>query len=199
MALVAVSTALAQPGGNYALTWFSISNGSGTSAAAQHAVQDVVGESIVGEMSGDELSITTSFAGGQATENLMLLYVSGDNNLSPEIAELVSKVQRGAVDANAVIYMLLDRPGDNESQLYLISKFDPGNCNLFGDPTCKDSETVYVSEYSTSPGRSLLTSALTVTGTHKLMKQTTTAISMVLPNESRSYMKIQPSPMPHKT
>lgn len=136
VALAAVSTALAQSGGPYALNWFSISNGGGTSDGGPFAVQDVIGEPLVDAVDGGPFSITTSFAGRDAVENLVLIYVSGDNNLTQEATELVDKVQHGVVDANAVVYMLIDPPESNNTAIYAISKFEPGNCNLFSGSTC---------------------------------------------------------------
>ena len=144
MAIVATSTVTAQSGGQFALTWFSISNGSGTSDGAQFAIEDVIGEPIVGAMDGGPFSISAPLA-NREVENLVLLYVGGDNSLRGEVEELVRKAQRGAVGANAVTYLLLDRPKAEHSYLYLLSKFDPGNCNLFGDRTCQgEKEPVYV-------------------------------------------------------
>ncbi|MBV7334186.1 hypothetical protein KFU94_39325 [Chloroflexi bacterium TSY] len=144
VALVAASTVIAQSGGQFALTWFSVSNGSGKSEGGQFSVEDLIGEPLVAAVSGGNFSIRSEFAGRRAVENLVLLYVNGDNNLQSEIEELVGKAQRGAFNANAVVYMLVDRPEINDSQLYLLSKFDPGNCNLFGDTVCHGDRPVYI-------------------------------------------------------
>lgn len=138
--LVAVSTAMAQSGSQFALTWFSISSGSGTSEGGQFAVQDVIGEPLVDVVAGGTYSITTPFA-DFAVENLVLLYVNGDNNLSGEVTELVDRVQRGVVGANAVVYMLVDRQGQGNTTRYLLAKTEHGNCNLFSGRTC---DGVYV-------------------------------------------------------
>lgn len=141
----AATTGATQSNERFKLTWLSILNGGGTSSGERFAVQDVIGEFEIGETSGGAYSITSEFAGRQTLQNLVLIYVSADNDLAGEVEELVGKVQRGAVGANAVIYLLFDRPADTtSSQLYQIAKRDPENCNVFSEPLCKKEDPTYI-------------------------------------------------------
>lgn len=131
---------LAQTDSPFAITWFSTtSGGQSQSSDGGYVIHDAIGADVVDIMGSTSYTVTTPFAEPIPVKNLVLLYVSGDNNLKSEVREMVARVQAGAVNADAVTMMVLDREGENNSDLYLISRIAAEvqfKCNLYDDRAC---------------------------------------------------------------
>jgi len=68
LALLPVSAALAQSGGNYDLSWWTVDGGGGTSSGGGYTLQGTAGQPDAATWSGGDYTLTGGFWSGAAVE-----------------------------------------------------------------------------------------------------------------------------------
>jgi hypothetical protein len=63
--VISATTALAQSGGGYDLTWFTVDGGGGASAAGSYVLNGTLGQPDVGAPSGGSYTLEGGYWGGQ--------------------------------------------------------------------------------------------------------------------------------------
>jgi hypothetical protein len=86
-----------------------------------------------------EQSIPVSVTQNSFAGNLILIYVSSDNDLSGAVLDLIDKAEQGAATPNTVTLLLLDGPGPNDTYLMRLQPAgaDKPCPNRYGDPLCE--------------------------------------------------------------
>ncbi len=67
---------------------------------------------------------------------LVLLYYAADNNLAADGLRVLNNAEAAADNPNAVVWMMLDGPGENDAALYHVQSDNSPGCPNYDNPTC---------------------------------------------------------------
>lgn len=81
-ASLVASGAVAQVGGGYDLSWFSLPGGGGTSQGGQYALTGAIGQPFASTLTGGTYTVQSGFVGGGSSRSyrLVLPYVASNPN-----------------------------------------------------------------------------------------------------------------------
>lgn len=126
MCLLIVTIALAQTGGQYDLTWFTIDSGGGASQGAAYQLADTLGQPDAAVWAGGDYNLQGGFWQSAATIELtathLIALASFDNNLDPQSAGVIENIRQGtAAPSTAVATLLIDGAGIGDTRVLQIA------------------------------------------------------------------------------
>lgn len=110
---------------------------------------DVTGPSVIYDTSvlsgnGQKLvdSVGISIPAAESAKTLLLLYVNGDNDLTPFMGDLVNRAVRASNNPNVDILLAFDGPGEKDAGLYILDENGDKSCLHHDNPNCDFVEAI---------------------------------------------------------
>lgn len=124
--LLLASVALAQSGGGFDLSWFTVAGSGGSSQGGVYAVSDTLGQPEAGSSSGGLYSVQDGFWAGIPEEISgtvhVLAVLAFDNNLDPLTADVIERFRQGSVgQAGLRATLLVDQLGEDNTEVVVIA------------------------------------------------------------------------------